>query len=251
MKVLSIDIETSPCLAHVWGLWQQNIGATSQLLESTEMLCFAAKWLGKRGLIFRANRGESDYPGEREEMVLAAHALLDEADVVMHYNGRRFDVPHLNREFLQLGLKPPAPFKQIDLMEVVKRRFKFPSNSLAYVSKALGLRGKVPHTGHQLWIDCLAGDPKAWLLMEKYNKQDVVLLEELYALLQPWVPNHPSYAAETGQHVCPSCGSDQLTKQGTAYTAVSAFQRWRCTPCGAWSRSTKRDYGTTITQVAI
>jgi|ERR1019366_7562168 DNA polymerase elongation subunit (family B) len=247
MKVLSIDIETSPNLAHVWGLWQQNIGATSQLLESTEMLCFAAKWLGVKG----KPEFYSTYAHGKTVMVGKAWGLLDEADVVMHYNGRRFDVPHLNREFLQLGLKPPAPFKQIDLMEVVKRRFKFPSNSLAYVSKALGLRGKVPHTGHQLWIDCLAGDPKAWLLMEKYNKQDVVLLEELYALLQPWVPSHPSHAAETGQHVCPSCGSDQLTKQGTAYTAVSAFQRWRCTPCGAWSRSTKRDFGTTITQVAI
>jgi chromosome partitioning protein len=33
LKVLLLDIETSPNLAHVWGIWQQNVGL-SQLLET-------------------------------------------------------------------------------------------------------------------------------------------------------------------------------------------------------------------------
>ena len=43
MKTLTLDIETAPQVAHVWGLWQQNVGLP-QLLESGYVMCFAAKW---------------------------------------------------------------------------------------------------------------------------------------------------------------------------------------------------------------
>jgi uncharacterized protein YprB with RNaseH-like and TPR domain len=120
-------------------------------------------------------------------MVSTAHALLDLADVVMTWNGRKFDIPHLNREFLGLGFSPPSPYQQIDLYQVVKKNFLFPSNKLQYVSQALGLDGKVAHEGHGLWVACMEGDPEAWALMERYNKQDVWMLEEIYGRVQPWI----------------------------------------------------------------
>jgi RNase_H superfamily len=243
MRVLLIDIETSPCLAHVWDLWNQNIGL-SQLIESTEMLCFSARWLGAEGTGFwSVHNGKG-------AMLQAAHELLDQADVVIHYNGRSFDVPHLNRELLPAGYKPPSPFRQIDLYLVIKKQFRFPSNKLAYVSKALGLRGKIQHEGHELWVKCMAGDEDAWRCMEEYNIQDVHLLEELYEYLQPWIPRHPSHGSFTGEDVCPACGSANLIRQGYAYTQVSRFQRYRCGDCGKWSRSNRRDQATGITEVA-
>lgn len=244
MKVLLLDIETSPCLADVWGLWEQNIGL-NQLRESTEMLSFAAKWLGVHGTGFWSVNNVG-----KEAMVQVAHELLDLADVVVHYNGRSFDVPHLNREFLLAGLKPPSPFRQIDLLLAIRKQFKFPSNKLAYVSKALGLEGKVEHEGHELWVKCMAGDEDAWERMRKYNIQDVELLEDLYEHLQPWIPGHPSHGSFTGEDVCPACGSANLAKQGHAYTQMSRFQRYRCSDCGKWSRSNKRDQSTGITEVA-
>lgn len=243
MKILTLDIETSPNLAHVWGLWKQDIRGP-QLLESTEMLCFAAKWLGSKSVLFA-----SQFTEGRGSMVRAAHDLLSEADALITYNGKRFDTPHLNREFVQLGLKPPSPFKQIDLIDTVKSKFKFPSNSLAYVLKTLGLGGKLSHTGHQLWIDCLAGDAKAWKLMERYNKQDVIRTEQLYKYLLPWINGHPSFGAETGNDVCPNCGSDNLHRQGFTYTPTGRYQRYVC-ECGRWSRATRRDQGTQIAGVA-
>jgi hypothetical protein len=235
MRILSIDIETSPNLAHVWSLWNQNVGL-NQLLEPSEMMCFAAKWMGEKDILFYSDRTQaSGHAG----MIDAAHTLLDESDVVMHYNGKRFDVPHLNREFVEAGLTPPSPFKQIDLYQVVKQRFKLPSNKLDYVARMLGLKGKVKHEGHTLWVKCMAGDPKAWRDMEKYNKQDVLLLEQLYHILRPWVPNHPSFAIFTGTDCCPACGSTRLEKRGFAYTTVSKFQRFRCKRCGKWSRGGK------------
>lgn len=244
MRILEIDIETSPNLAHVWSLWNQNVGLP-QLIESTEMLCFAAKWYRQRPVMF-----SSVHCDGKDSMVAFAHALLDEADVVIHYNGKRFDVPHLNREFVEAGMTPPSPFQQIDLFQVVKRRFRFPSNKLDYVSRTLGLKGKVRHEGHELWVKCMAGDAKAWRTMQRYNKQDVMLLEELYDVLLPWIPGHPSRTVIDGIEGCPGCGSEALTRQGYAYTSVSKYQRFRCSDCGKWSRGSKRVAAADIREVA-
>lgn len=230
-----IDIETSPNVAHVWGLWNQNVGLT-QLLETTEMMSFAAKFLGDKRTQFY-----STFHQGKEAMVQKAWDLLNDADVVMGWNSKSFDVKHLNREFLEAGLRPPSPFKQIDLMLAVKRQFRLPSNKLQYVSTLLGLQGKVQHSGHQLWIDCLAGKAKAWAEMRKYNIQDVDILQEVYEVLKPWIDGHPSlalYAPESAEdgHSCPTCGSTDLRREGYAFTRLGRFQRFVCQACGKWSR---------------
>lgn len=245
MRILLLDIENSPHLTLEWNLFKPTYGL-DKLREPGSVMCFAAKWLGdpKRETAFWS------LPDGRRAMIQAAHTLLDEADAVVHYYGKRHDIPHLNREFIAGGLKPPAPYRQIDLYDTVKRQFNFAANKLDYVAGALGLGHKAPTGGFQTWIKCMEGDPAAWKRMERYNKQDVWLLEGLYAKLQPWIPGHPSHAAESGLRQCPACGSGKLQARGTAYTLQSAFQRWQCQDCGKWSRSTKREFGTTIREVA-
>lgn len=240
MRLLYIDIETTPNLAHVWGMWKQNVGLP-QLLEASEVLCFAAKWHGELTRFFAPDGADAMARGR---MIREAHALLDAADVVVHYNGERFDVPHLNREFLLAGLTPPSPYKQVDLLKAVKKTFRFPSNKLAYVSKVLGLEGKVGHEGHELWVKCMAGDPEAWETMRRYNVQDVDLLEDLYGKLRPWIPGHPNVAlydeANDEALRCPACGSDDVIRSGYAYTQVTRFQRFRCKACDKWFRDGRR-----------
>lgn len=241
MKILTIDIETSPNLAHVWGLWQQNVGI-NQLLDSGEVICFAAKWHGQKKILFY-----STFHDGKEEMVKAAHALLSEADVVVHYNGDKFDIPHLNREFLELGLEPPAPYASVDLLKAVKRKFRFPSNKLDYVVQKLNIGAKVSTGGHELWLACMNGSDSAWTKMRKYNKHDVVVTETLYDRVLPWIPAHPSVGLYEGfSDVCPACGGDHLTLQGFAYTSMGAYQRYQCGDCGKWSRSNKRVEGSNL-----
>lgn len=236
MKILLIDIETSPNLAHVWGLWQQNVGLP-QLLESTEMMCFAAKFLGEKKTQFY-----STFHQGKDSMISAAWELVNEADVVMGWNSKSFDEKHLNREFLEAGLTPPSPVKSLDLMLAVKKKFRLPSNKLQYVSTLLGLAGKVQHSGHDLWIRCLAGDEKAWREMRRYNIQDVDLLEDLYYALQPWIDGHPAVGLHDGtkQDSCPNCGGVDLKREGYAFTKLGKFQRFVCNGCGKWGRSGKR-----------
>ena len=103
MKILAIDIELTPCLAHVWQLWDVTVHLP-QLIESASMLCFAARFLGERKIHFYSVHHDG-----REKMVQAAWNLLNEADALLTYNGKQFDGPHLNREFIELGMPPPSP----------------------------------------------------------------------------------------------------------------------------------------------
>jgi DNA polymerase elongation subunit (family B) len=243
LRILALDIETRPNLAYVWGLWDQNIPLDA-LVESGDMICWAAKWLGEEEIMF-----SSVHHQNKRRMVKAIWKLLDEADAVLHFNGRRFDVPHLKREFLELGMPPPSPFRQIDLLQTCKKQFRFPSNKLEYVSKRLGMGGKVKHEGYRLWLRCMNGDDDAWELMKKYNIKDVTDLEELYGLLQPWIVGHPSHGAISGEDVCPRCGSDDLVKNGTQFLTTGAYPRFKCRNCGGYARGSKRIHSTTIVPV--
>lgn len=229
MRILLIDVETAPNLAYVWKLWDENVGL-EQLVSATYMLCWSAKWLGEKEVFY-----SSKYEHKTEEMLNILHQLLDEADAVIHYNGKRFDIPHINREFITHGFSPPSPYKQMDLLETVKRQFKFPSNKLDYVSQALGLGKKEKHSGFSLWVGCIQDDPKAWKVMQKYNIQDVLLLEKLYIKLRAWIKGHSNYSlVEKDKLVCPHCGGTKHHKRGFAHTQSSIFQRYRCSSCGTW-----------------
>lgn len=234
MRILLLDIETAPNTAYVWGLWQQNVGLP-QLLESSYVMCWSAKWYKEEEVMY-----SSVFDTSPRKMLKEIHKLLDEADAVVHYNGTRFDIPTLNKEFVLFGMPPPAPYKQIDLLRVGRNKFKFPSNKLDYVSRALGLRGKHVATTFDLWVKCMNKDPEAWKTMEEYNKNDVILLEQVYDRLLPWIHNHPNrglYNLDTAL-VCPHCGSKSYRRRGYAYTSACKYQRYQCKDCSTWFRGT-------------
>ncbi len=252
MKILSIDIETMPNLVYAWQMYGRgnDFIPTERLVEPTEMTCFSAKWVETK-TDDTEPQFYSTYTHGRGGMMRAAFDLLDEADVLLHYNGTTFDEPKMNRELLVDGFWPPSPYKRIDLYRVVKTRFDFPSNKLNYVCKELGIGQKVEHNGFELWKQCMANDREAWAKMEEYNKQDVVLNEKLYRVMLPWIPNIPSYGSDTGEDCCPSCGSYDLVRQGFAYTKTGCFQRFTCSDCHSWSRSSHRLDHTEIVQCAV
>jgi hypothetical protein len=235
VKILLLDIETSPNVAHVWGIWQQNVGL-SQLLESSYTLCYSAKWLGEKQIYF-----DSTHKSTSKDMLKGIHGLLEDADAVVHYNGTKFDMPTLNKEFIVHKMNPPAPSKQIDLLRVVKSQFRFPSNKLDYVAQRLGLGKKKEHEGHILWVKCMNNDKKAWKTMEDYNIQDVVLLEKLYNRLLPWIksPINQNIMRDRDGFLCPTCSKPALISKGYRYTTTGAYQRYQCKSCGGYSTDTR------------
>lgn len=244
-RILTLDIESKPLLGYVWGLWDQNIGL-SQIVEHGGMICFAAKWAGSEETEFY-----SEYEHGYETMVRAAHRLLSEADVVVTYNGDRYDIKKLNNAFMLMGMAPPRPFKSIDLIKTNKNRFDLPSRKLDYLVRQTGQGEKLKHQGFDLWVDCMAGDADAWATMEAYNRQDVVVTEKAYLSLLPWITNAPHYGMFTADgHSCPYCGGTDLSDSGTTNTNVQAYPLFECVNCGGWSRGTKALQNSITTRAA-
>jgi len=227
MRILLLDIETFPNLAYTFNLWNTTI-TNDKIITPGRTACWSAKWYGDRSIYFSGLNESTEL-----DMVHRIHDLLSEADVVVHYNGKKFDIPTLNKEFLMLGLTPPKPYKQVDLYQVVKRNFRFASNKLDFVSQQLGIGTKTHHKGFDLWKGCMENRPDDWAVMKEYNINDTILLEKLYDKLIPWVPNPPNYNLFSDISCCPSCGGVHFQKRGFTNT-VRQRQRYQCTDCGAW-----------------
>jgi len=178
----------------------------------------------------------------RKKMVKQIYNLICEADAVCHYNGTKFDMPILNQEFLFDSLDPPSSYTDIDLLKTARKRFRLPSNKLDYVARYLGLGSKTKHMGMEMWRDCMDGCPKAWKVMQRYNKQDVRLLEQVYDVLLPWIPNHPNWGhyVDSEAVVCRNCGSEKVKKDGWERKTIVPYQRYRCLDCGTPLKGRKK-----------
>jgi DNA polymerase elongation subunit (family B) len=246
VKRLVLDIETMPNLAYTFST--RNAFLTPAHIQvPVSMASFAAKWIGKREVLYASTFHDGVGP-----MRDLAFELLDEADVVIHYNGKRFDIPHLNRELIVGGYSVPSPYKQVDLYQVASKRFKFATSNLEEVATELGVGHKVPHEGFALWLKCMAGDEAAWARFRRYNIGDVRLTEKVHDKLLPWIPSYPNpalYTDDATQLVC-RCGSTKLHKRGRAYTPLGVFQQYRCVKCGTWKRGGKRLDGVDIRDVS-
>ena len=81
MRILHLDIETAPNTVHVWGLWNQNV-SIKQVQDSSYTMCWAAMWYTGKTVYF-----DSVFESTHRKMVKGIHSMIDEADVVVHYNG--------------------------------------------------------------------------------------------------------------------------------------------------------------------
>lgn len=238
--IITLDIETSPIQAFTWGIWQQNIGL-GQIIRDWSILSFTAKTLGQKAIRYADVSEQEDLYDDSALMTLIWEEL-DNADIVVTQNGKRFDHRKINARFLTLGMPPPSPFKMIDTKVEAAKLAMFTSNKLEWLAQVLTDEPKDKHKefpGFELWRECLAGNPKAWAAMRKYNPRDVVATEKLYLRLRPWIENHPNVANFTDgdKLACPKCGSEHLHKRGYARTQVGLYHRYQCGSCGGWSRS--------------
>lgn len=231
-RILTLDIETRPIVAHVWGLFDQRVGL-NQILDPGGVMCFGAKWLGEKDVQFY-----SDWEHGHEAMIAHAHRLLTEADIVIGYNHDRFDLTKLNWEFAQARLTRPRPYRTVDLLKVARSQFGAPSRKLDFIAGELGVGHKVKHEGHTLWTKCLSGDAKAQARMDRYCCGDVKVTERLYLRMLPWIPQHPNMALYTGEDgACPNCGGKSFRKDGVTTTAQTQYAQSQCRKCGAWVRN--------------
>lgn len=239
-RILFLDIETAPLMAHIWSIWQHGVGLNMLDLDWS-ILSFSAKWAGDPRIQYHDTFRQRDKRDDTK-LVRRLHALFDEADIVVAHNGKKFDVRKIQARFILLGLKPPSPFKVVDTLLESRKNFAMTSHKLEYLTGKLCTTKKLTHQkfpGFKLWDEYLKGNPEAQREMKVYNEVDVLSLEELYYILLPWMTGHPNIGAYMDTQdgpVCDKCGSTHVIRKGTRTTQVGVYARLHCQSCGGWSR---------------
>lgn len=236
-KILTLDIETAPAQVYVWDIFRPIIGI-DQIISPTRVICLAAKWHHEKRVRFLAEWDHIDFIEHTRD-------LLDEADIVVTYNGNNFDIPHLNREFDAYGLAHPSPFHSVDLYRAVKKRERHLSHKLAWVSQQKAIAEKADSGGFQTWLDLASEDEKvrakAQRKMKAYNIQDVRTTEQLFDNMLPHLslPNFALYSEEVdGALLCPA-GHERFKKDGWKVTRTRRYQQYQCLDCGRYFSDTR------------
>ena len=243
-RILVYDIENSPSLGWVWQKYQTDV---VEFKEDWYLLCFAYKWLGGKTVKTVALPDFPLYKREPENDYHVASELwhlFNEADIVVAHNGNRFDQAKARARFLVHGFEPHTPFREIDTLQVARKRFNFTANNLDELCRQLGIGRKEYTGGIDTWLGCMRGDTKSWATMLKYNKRDVAMLEELYLRFRPWMENHPNIALISGRpSACPKCGSEEgmVLRKHRRINTVTAADVYQCKACGGYSTARVTD----------
>jgi ssDNA-binding Zn-finger/Zn-ribbon topoisomerase 1 len=262
-KVLVFDIETLPIIGNFWDTGKQYI-SHENILEDFVVLSWSAKGLFESQTIgdiltpeeiWRRNNSifqeEPKNHHADERIVKRMWKLLDNADVVITQNGIKFDVRKLNARFLYYRLPPPRPFHHIDTLKAAQTAFASSSHRLGYMTSWLGLTRK-QDTNYSLWKRAQLGKQDALQEMYDYGINDTNILEEYYATIRAWIPNHPNFSVYTNayvdlqddEHACPVCQHvihESKFKDTYRTPLGNEYDAGRCPHCGSYiRRNTKR-----------
>lgn len=242
-RVLIFDIETLPIEAYVWDLHDQNI-ALNQIKEDWSVAAFAAKWLGDPAdkVVYRDQRSVRNIRDD-SSILKVIWKLLDEADIVVTQNGKKFDSRKLNARFMLHGMQPPSPYRHFDTFLCTHQVADFTSHKLEYLTDKLNDKyKKLKHSGFpgmSLWTECLKRNKAAWEEMKVYNIHDVLSTEELYLKVRPWAPqSFPKvYEVTNAARKCGTCGYVGQMREGKErFTKTYSYKQHACLKCGAWQK---------------
>jgi DNA polymerase elongation subunit (family B) len=226
VKIVFIDIETSPMILFSWGLYDQRI-SPNNIIKDREIICICWKTLGEKrtsGIVAGETTTERD-------ILAAFREAVEDADILVGHHIDGFDIKHINAKLIEHDMEPLNKINTLDTLKEVRKVAKFSSNRLDWLARKLLGGGKVDTGGMELWKQCMNGDTKALAKMLRYCKHDVVLLEQLYLRLLPYMKAHPN-VADSGSLNCPKCNSGDVRLNKT-YSTRSGIVRnhMRCNTC--------------------
>jgi DNA polymerase III alpha subunit (gram-positive type)/DNA-directed RNA polymerase subunit RPC12/RpoP len=244
-KILIFDIETAPLEAYVYQkeVWKARV-ADDKIISQWFMLSWSAKWLFDDVVMSKAVSGKEALDEDDRRIVGGLWSLFDQADIIIAHNGGAFDIPNMNTRFVVNGFPPPSAYQMIDTLKVARREFGFTHNSLNALAKVFGVDEKI-ETNFDLWKKCKRGDAKALKEMERYNRRDVTILEEVYLRIRPWIKSHPNVGlfVNSDEPVCPYCGSEEVIEDDNHYyTMTGKYATYVCKRCGGISRARKTSF---------
>ena len=239
-KVLIYDIETVPLQAWVWRCGETRINP-GQLVDGHDrydVICIAWTWLhsGEKGIL------GWDYKKQNsKKMIKDFTKIMDEADIIIGKNNKRFDDKHMNSMRLWHNLEGrPDLLEKVDDLESQMRRFLYlPSYGLDYLSKQLGFGGKTKMCFAD-WINIVEKNgvdgQKAYDKMLKYCLKDVMDTKKLWKACEKHCkPKFNRSISSSHDFACATCGSKNTVKNGTRQLGTTKYQTYMCKDHGGYA----------------
>jgi len=241
LKRLFFDIETSYYLVPTFNFWKVNINP-DHILREKKIICICYKWQYEdtvHTLVWDKRQDDT-------KLIKDFINIIKDADEIIAHNGDRFDMKELRtRAILTDNLMFPV-YRTLDTLKKSKQYFKFASNRLDYIGKVLNVGRKLEHEGMQMWIDiCEHKSKEALDKMLSYCQQDVILLEDVYHTLSPYIYHNTNFAVLTGnpKWYCPECASKNVQLSHTDATAMGIIRRhMKCNDCKKFFKISNKTY---------
>ena len=230
-KRMFVDIETSPNIGLFWKSGYNLTVTPESIIQERAVICISYKW-EHEDKVYHLSWDN----GDDKEMLKTFSNIINEADEVIAHNGDKFDIKWLRTRCLIHRIPFRTYIKTLDTLTKVRASFNFNSNKLDYIAKTLGVGGKIETGGYDLWKKVtLLHDKEALDKMVKYCDNDVVILEDVYHVIQSYIKpvTHVGSAVGNGKCSCPSCGGVETKHIKNEFTAKGTIQRHlECSTCG-------------------
>ena len=228
IKRLFFDFETSPNFGYFWGLYDQRL-TYEHIVEPMKIICVSWKWEHEDKVHNLSWKNKCD-----KKLLEKFIKIANKADELIAHNGDRYDIKICRTRAIYHRLPMFPKYRTLDTLKKSRGAFKFPSNRLNDIGHYLGIGEKYKHEGFSMWRKCMEGDDKALKEMLKYCDIDVILLEDIYHAVQPYITNNCHVGVLNGGHKfsCPNCGSENTNNIKRSTTAKGTVKRlMECQSC--------------------
>lgn len=253
---LIFDLEVSPI--QMWGYPPLYETRALWVDQEQYLMSFAYRWESEKKTHYLDLRDSQTYgvdPTHDGELTKALYELWEHAAWAMAYNGDRFDLKMARTFFIRHGLIPKK-MRSIDPIKMVKKEFKFSSNSMKNVAHELGVAPKMEVALGDLTKQIIKHDDrKAWKLFKEYNIQDVDTLYEIWLKVRPYATTHINMAMYADDYdACPRCGLRTMKRYKYQYDRTNAqtyrvyYCQLKAGGCGYRSSRMRKSQPTTKTR---
>lgn len=241
IKRLFFDIEKSYCIGWFWQPGFKLRITADQIIKESKIICICYKWQHEDKVRVLKWDAEQDDKKVLEEFV---HVIGDADEIVAH-NGDKYDMKELRTRCIKHGVLVFPKYRTIDTLKKARSLFNFPSNRLDEIGRFLNVGRKIENE-RGLWDKvCLENDRRALTDMVNYCMQDVLLLEEIFYAMSPYIDHNTNFAVKLGRDkwACPECASERVELSHTDTTPMGYIKRhMKCNDCRKFFHISNKTY---------
>lgn len=229
IKRMFLDIEVSPNIVLSWGLGEVRL-SPENIVSERAIICICYKWESDDTVhSLQWDRYKND-----KIMLKRFMEEYQKADEVVFHNGDKFDMPWIMARCVKHDIEF---FPNVTTIDTLKRarKFRFNSNKLDYLAQFFNVGAKSDTGGYSLWREILLDNNRESLgKMVDYCKNDVVILEKVYNILEKHFEpkTHVGMLMGKTRASCAHCGSGNTIVSKTKTSATGTVSKcMQCKDC--------------------